>query len=172
MRPPMEPLLGLLERLRQAGVEAALGGSGLLYAHGLVDRVNDWDLTTDAPPDRVLPALVGLTVEDRTGGHDFVTRARLVVLFGEQEIDLICQGAIRTEAGVTQIPTFVAGDYQGIPLGSMEVWAAFYWLMGRMPKAGLALEHLRRHGADPARLARILREPLPSELRAQLDALQ
>lgn len=168
----MEPLVRLLDRLHAAGVEAALGGSGLLYAHGLVAQVNDWDLTTDAAPDQVREALAGLPYADKTGGREFATRARLVVQTDGREIDLICQAAMRTDGGITRFPTIITGEFQGIPLGSMEVWAAFYWLMGRMPKAELALAHLRRHGADGARLARMLREPLPAALRAALEALQ
>lgn len=172
MHPPMEPLRQVLHRLKAAGIEAAVGGSGLLFPHGLVDRVNDWDLTTDAEPHAVRAALAGLTYLDRTGGSGYVTRARLVVQMGGEEIDLICQGGVETEVGVTRFPTFIAGEYQGIPLGSMEVWAAFYWLIGRRPKAELALGWLERNGAHPARLQRVLQEPLPSELRGRLEALR
>lgn len=172
MHPPIEPLRQVLERLHAAGVEAALGGSGLLFAHGLVEQVHDWDLTTDAAPERVAESLTGLRYEDRTGNHGFETKARLVVHLDGQEIDVICRFAIRTEAGVAHLPTYVTGQYQGLPLGAVEVWAAAYWLMGRTQKAELALGHLEAHGADPARLERVLKEPLPGELRARLEALQ
>ncbi|WP_256369283.1 hypothetical protein [Thermaerobacter sp. FW80] len=33
-----------------------LGGSGLLASLGLIDRVRDWDLVTDAPVERVMAA--------------------------------------------------------------------------------------------------------------------
>jgi hypothetical protein len=49
--PPLEPLRAVLARLEAAGVPHALGGSGLLAALGLVERVNDWDVTCDADLD-------------------------------------------------------------------------------------------------------------------------
>lgn len=172
IHPPIEPLRSLLRRLEDASIEAALGGSGLLHALGLVERVNDWDLTTDAAPDLVRAALEGLPWEDRTGGQGYETAGRFVIQAGEHEIDLICRFAIAGEQGVCRLPTIVTGHWQGLPQGSLEVWAAAYWIMERTPKAELALGHLRRTGADPARLARMLQEPLPAPLRTALEGLR
>lgn len=172
IHPPKEPLIRLLERLQAAGIEAAVGGSGLLFPLGLVGKVNDWDLTTDGAPEQVRAALDGLSWEDRTGGFDYATAGRFVVFAGDMEIDLICRFAVAGEAGVVRLPTLVTGHWQGIPLGSLEVWAAAYWLIGRTQKAELALGHLRRHGADPVRLERMLQEPLPATLRAELESLR
>jgi len=167
IHPPMEPLRGLLARLQTAGVTAALGGSGLLFAHGLVDRVNDWDLTTNSPPDLVRAALTGLTWEDRTGGGNYQTGGRFVVLIDGMEIDIMARLAV---SGCS-LPSIVAGEWQGVPLDSLEVWAAVYWLIGRPAKAGLILEHLRKHGASRERLRLVLRLPLPLDLRIALEEL-
>lgn len=172
MHPPLAPLRDLLHRLEGAGIEAALGGSGLLYPLGLVERVNDWDLTTDANPDLVRAALESLPWEDRTGGHDYATAGRFVIHAGTDEIDLICRFAVAGEGGVCHLPTIVTGHWQGVPLGALEVWAAAYWLIGRPQKAEFVLTHLRRTGADPVRLSRILQEPLPAPLRTELEALR
>ncbi|MFZ5622765.1 MAG: hypothetical protein ACOY5W_17240 [Pseudomonadota bacterium] len=172
MHPPLEPLRLVLERLRQGGVQAALGGSGLLFAHGLVERVNDWDLTTDAPPEQIRPAILPLDWEDRTGGQDYATAGRFVIRQDGIEIDVMSRFAIATEGGVCRLPTLVAGTWQGVECGSLEVWAAAYWLMGRTPKAERTLAHLRRHGASPERLERILQEPLPASLRVALESLR
>lgn len=55
--------------LLRAGVRCALGGSGLLLSLGLVDRVGDWDLTTDAPLERVEAALQGWQAARVAGGR-------------------------------------------------------------------------------------------------------
>jgi len=56
--------------LQDHGADAALGGSGLLAALGLVDAVRDWDVTTDADPAVVEAALqsIGATYDIQTGG--------------------------------------------------------------------------------------------------------
>ena len=46
--PPLAPLQRACARLAAAGIPHALGTSGLLYSMGLVDQVNDWDVTCDA----------------------------------------------------------------------------------------------------------------------------
>lgn len=172
MHPPIAPLRQLLGRLNAAGITAAVGGSGLLFPLGLVDKVRDWDLTTDADPAQVRRALEGLSWEDRTGNHGFETAGRFVVRQDGEELDVISRMAIRTESGVVYMPTYVTGQWDGIPLGSLEVWAAAYWVMGRTEKADLALGYLRRHGADRVRLECVLQEPLPTALREQLEALR
>ncbi len=165
--PPIEPLRQVLDRLKAHDITAALGGSGLLHAHGLVDRVNDWDLTTDAAPATVAAALDGLSYEDRTGGGNYRTAGRFVIHADGLEIDLICGFAVNGCA----LPTLVTGEWQGIPLGSLEVWAAAYWLIDRPAKAELVLAHLHRHGTNRERLQRVMREPLPLLLRVALEEL-
>jgi hypothetical protein len=45
--PPFQVVSQVLAALRRHGAEAAIGGSGLLAALGLVDQVRDWDVTTE-----------------------------------------------------------------------------------------------------------------------------
>lgn len=172
IHPPVEPVVTVVRRLQTAGVEVALGGSGLLAAHGLVDRVRDWDLTTDAPATLVEPLMQGLDYVDGTDPVRFRTERRLVVRAGGIDVDLICRFAIQGELGTCRMPTLVTGEWQGLPLGSLEVWAAAYWMMGRRPKAELVLAHLAAAGADAGRLERVLAEPLPPDLRERLERIR
>ena len=176
--PPLAPLRAVLGALDVAGIEAALGGSGLLHALGLVDAVRDWDLTTDVPLGSVAAALAasGLPWADaalRDG--PYATAYRLLVNPGGGEVDVDVMGrfAVRPAAGAPpcHLPTVVRGWWHGVPLGSPEVWAVAYRLMGRHPKAELLLGHLRRHGADPAIVRRLLAEPLPAPIRDDLTDL-
>lgn len=68
-KPDPQELLPLVRVLLRAGVRCALGGSGLLLSLGLVDRVGDWDLTTDAPLERVEAALQGWQAARVAGGR-------------------------------------------------------------------------------------------------------
>jgi hypothetical protein len=55
--PDTEVVQGVLRSLRDSGLVAAVGGSGLLAALGLIDHVRDWDVTTDGPSTVVEAAL-------------------------------------------------------------------------------------------------------------------
>ncbi|RZT64080.1 hypothetical protein EV140_0317 [Microcella alkaliphila] len=46
--PPLEPVRTLQAALISGGVPCVVGGSALLAARGLIERVNDWDLVVDA----------------------------------------------------------------------------------------------------------------------------
>ena len=69
--PPLAPLRGILARLERAGLAHALGASGLLAALGLVERVNDWDVTVDAPIDDLAAVFEGrsFTRHGNSGCH-------------------------------------------------------------------------------------------------------
>lgn len=166
--PPFEPLLEVASILRQAGVDFALGGSGLLHALGLADRSGDWDLTTDADLGAVRRLFAGLPheVHGPSGVH-----ADSKLRFSSGVVELIVGMAFRTPAGVCRVPTVSAGEWRGVPLASPEAWVVAYSLLGREEKAGLLLGHLRSRGADPAAIARLLREPLPAALASSLRAL-
>lgn len=168
----LQSLHFVLDRLQSAGLIAALGGSGLLYAHGLVADCHDWDLTTDAAPEAVAAGLGDLPWQDRTSRDGrFATACRFVVQVDGEEIDLMSRFAIPTEAGVCSIPTRVDDQWQGVPLGSLEAWAVAYRLMGRHAKADMVLRHLAQAGAEAEVIRSLLAQPLPATLRAELARL-
>ncbi|WP_020669157.1 hypothetical protein [Amycolatopsis nigrescens] len=136
--PPMTGVRAVLAAVHARGLVAAVGGSGLLAALGLVSRVHDWDVTTDAPVDQVSSALTaaGLAFTPaavRDGAY--ATRERFVLPDGP--VDLLVGFALRTENGVVEFPTRVTGHWRGLPLADPEVWANAYRHLGRPEKAAL-----------------------------------
>jgi hypothetical protein len=124
--PPFDCLYLVSSHLSASGIEHALGGSGLMHALGLEERVCDWDITTDAPPETVHAALRDLapTLHGNSGIH----ADHKVVCF-EGAVEVICRFAFFAPGGLVRIPTIVTGMWRGIPLGSPEAWAVAYLLM-------------------------------------------
>ncbi|MGE5673726.1 MAG: hypothetical protein ACM3XM_07540 [Mycobacterium leprae] len=169
MIPALSPLLTVADALRRAGIPFALGGSGLLHSLGLVSEVHDWDLTTDSPLPVVAAALGDLPwVRAAHGEQRYATDYRLAIAVAGVSIDLMGSFAIRTEAGVCHLPTIPVSTWEGVPVGSPEVWAVAYRLMGRSPKADLLSAYLRQRGADRQVVARLLQEPLPADVREEV----
>ncbi len=173
--PPLAPLASALARLREAGIPHALGASGLCASLGLVDTVNDWDVTCEADLD-TLAALFADQPHERFGNSGCHADHKLNLEGGG--IELIARFAFFVEGGVVRIPTIVTGEWNGVPVGSPAAWAAAYWLMGelegserRRARAELLFAHLERRGADGETLRVLLAEPLPAALAARLEAL-
>ncbi len=167
--PPIELLADASRRLAAAGLTHALGASGLLHAHGLIDHVGDWDVTVAAGRDVVEPLVADLA--PRFAGSSGVHADSKLMLHGGA-VELILDFAFVTDGGVARMPTIVAGHWQGIPLGALEVWAAAYVLLGRAAKADLVFARLAETGADGATLAQLAAQPLPAALAARLSALR
>jgi hypothetical protein len=166
--PPFALLEDVARRFDAAELELSLGGSGLLYAHGLATHVGDWDVTTDEPLPRVRAALKGLApvYHGNSGVH---ADEKLVVHDGAVEV--IVGFAFRLRRAVVRVPTFVHGSWRGVPLGSLEAWAVAYTLMDRPERAETCFAALARRGADPGAIERLRGEPLPPELSARLAGL-
>lgn len=173
--PPLPPLHAVSARLARAGLTHALGGSGLLAALGLVDAVNDWDVTVEASPAELEGLFAGhaFAMHGNSGCH-----ADHKLSFEGQPIELIARFAFFAPEGIVRIPTVVTGRWQGVPLGSPVGWAAAYALMGelenvprRRERAERLFEWLERHGADRAGRDALLAQPLPADLRARIAAL-
>lgn len=84
--PPLEPLRLVTSRLDAAGIEWAVGGSGLLASLGLVERVNDWDLQVEcsAEPLQFLFATLPHSFHGHGGCH-----ADWKLSFDEQRTEVI-----------------------------------------------------------------------------------
>jgi hypothetical protein len=166
--PPLAPLGDVVARLRAAGIDVALGGSGLLAALGLETTVRDWDLTTDAAQDDVAATLASLSpvLVGSSGIH-----ADSKVMLPALDLEVICRFAFVAGEGVIRIPTIATGTWNGVPLGSPEAWAVAYTLLGREPKAERLFRLLAMRGADEVTVERLMREPLPPALRARLRRL-
>ncbi|WP_155891947.1 hypothetical protein [Conexibacter woesei] len=132
--PPLSGVRAAVAALESAGLEVALGGSGLLAAHGLVERVNDWDLTTDAPVDAVLEALFAAELPvfaARDGAPDEAPHASRALFSLRGSVDLIVGFALLDSDGTRiPLPTRVTGHWNTLPLGDLAVWRQAYTLLG------------------------------------------
>lgn len=117
---------------------AAAGGSGLLAALGLIDRVRDWHVTTDAPTQTVQAALsaTGLPVAPASAGQgSFATRARFAVRGVGHDVDVLVGFSLRDRGQVFPLPTRVTRTWRGLPIADPMVWLRAYRLLGRHDRA-------------------------------------
>jgi hypothetical protein len=133
--PNKNALIEVAKRLRQNNIQFALGGSGLMSFFGCRTEVHDWDLTTDAPSDKTEAALAGLTYIRIEPSGIFATKYLFKITLMNTHIDLMGGFAIKTNGGVFQVPTIVTANWDGIPVGSPEVWLKVYEILGRIEKA-------------------------------------
>ncbi len=164
--------------LPKSALSISVGGSALLASLGPVDRVNDWDVQVEADPVQLqwLFASVPHTFHGHGGCH-----ADWKLEFLPERTELIPRFAFYAPGGVVRIPLHVSGHWRGLRIASPEGWACAYWLMGRFDapssrairaeRAELLFGHLAHRGADPARIAELLAEPLPEPLAERLRAL-
>ncbi|OWR31410.1 hypothetical protein CDO73_06680 [Saccharibacillus sp. O23] len=172
MQGKMDALRAVAMRLERAGVEYAIGGSGMLLGLGLAEAVRDWDLMTDAPEAEVRAALSDLEVTSDSGTSElYGSGSKLTVEGLEPEVEVIVGFAIRSGREICRLPALSGGVRRGLRIASPEVWFAAYALMGRTEKAALLETYLRERGADAAAVARLREEPLPPELAQRLDLL-
>ena len=176
--PPIEPLRSITARLDRAGIEWAVGASGLLASLGLVDQVNDWDIQVEADPEALRALYADLPHEFHGHGG---CHADWKLSFGEARTEVIPRFAFFVPAGVVHVRLAVSRHWRGLPIASPEGWACAYALMGeldepslrarRAERAELLFAWLERTVADRARLEAMLKEPLPAALAERLRAL-
>lgn len=142
-------LVLLARRFAAQGIRFQLGGSGLLFARGRVDRVGDLDLVFPAAARTGVEAvLVGdggaLPRFDAPQEPGFVSAWRCRYDLHGQELDM--SGAITLEIEGRRVPLpFTAGgvwDLDGvhIPLAPVEQWMLIYRL--HKPERALLFEDL------------------------------
>ena len=130
--------LGVIaDRLRHSGVQFTLGGSCLLFAHGLIDDFDDVDLLTEDKEDKVLIALKGIQVRKVPETGIYSSEFFYEFEYGGCEFDLLGSFDIQGAAGKQRIHSVAMGTWNGIPLGSLKVWRKAYELMGRPDKVDL-----------------------------------
>ncbi|MEB5481034.1 hypothetical protein P8825_15815 [Shouchella clausii] len=164
----IDALFTVASKLKANQIAFSLGGSGLLYALGLTETVNDWDIMTNANKNAVEQALFPIKTFEtgQTGDNLFVSGYKLFVEKNGQEVEIIGDFALRSEVDICRIPADAAFHWQGIPVGSPEAWLVAYVLMGRDKKAAMLESYLQIHGANPAMLERLKQQPLGDKLKA------
>lgn len=172
MKPDTTNLLAVTERLQHEGIPYALGGSGLLHSLGLTAAVRDWDIMTDAPKEQVMKALENLTVQEaRSGDYPFGSKYKLVVQSENPQVEILGSFSIHSDKGLCQLPAVPVSLWQGIHVGSPEVWYVAYALMNRKDKSDLLLHYLKEKEANKEILQRLVNEPLPDELIEVISSL-
>ncbi|WP_334077578.1 hypothetical protein [Paenibacillus sanfengchensis] len=68
-------LFPIVEKLEEHRIKYALGGSGLMHFLGLIDSVNDWDITVACPKDTLLKAISGYEWIEQTSGDGLQQQA-------------------------------------------------------------------------------------------------
>ena len=138
--PGLEALEAICRRLSAAGIEHALGGSGLLAAHGFPIRCRDWDLLTEAPLDSIKDALSGLELRILGSSPAYPSDYLVQLAAGERCVEIIGRFAIRTPTGLVRIPTRVAGHRGAVPLCDPRDWLRAYRAMARVDESGRAVD--------------------------------
>ncbi len=142
--PPLPVVEAVLGAIHRQGAVAAVGGSGLLAALGLIDRVRDWDVTTDAQTMTVEAALQahGLPAAPAPVGEGrYATRARFVIRDLDHNVEVLVGFALRDSKGnVVPLPTRVTRTWRGLPIADPDVWLKAYRLLQRHDWADL-LQH-------------------------------
>lgn len=142
----------VVSALEAGGLTAALGGSGLLVALGLVTTAADWDVTVDDDPDAVRRALraAGLNVTAAPAGDGrFGTRARFVLEEPSERVEVLVAFAVRVGGRRVAIPTRVSQTWRGLPIGDPSAWAVAYRLLGRIREADLLEAYTESRPSPP-----------------------
>lgn len=165
-------LAAVTEKLEQSGISYSLGGSGLMLSLGLTNAVGDWDVMVEASKDRVLHALQRDQIEERrSGDYPFGTKYKLVIQGHGPQVEIIGGLSIYTNKGLCKLPSIPSSIWNGIQVGSPEVWYAAYALMNRMEKAAVLLAYLKKAGANKEILNNLMNEPLPDEIMGEIRSL-
>jgi DNA-3-methyladenine glycosylase I len=166
--------------LEAAGILWAVGGSAMLYRHGIVDDFHDLDLVVGAQDaqkaDAVLSALG--TVQEKAPSDTFASDFYRSYEIEGVEVDAMA-GMVIISDGRPCRYLFDEDSITGrwpvngvhIPLAALEDWYILYLLMGRAEKAERIRGHLERHGVwHPALLARML-PGMPDTIRELVNSL-
>jgi hypothetical protein len=130
-----ESLETVVSRLRSSGIDFVIGGSGMMNLLGAQDRFDDWDVMTDASPDKVRAALQGLTYTEPGPKAPFDSDAFFEVTVGEEKVDVICGFSLVVDGERVRFPAVVASVRQGLPLPDPRVWTRIYEALGQDEKA-------------------------------------
>lgn len=175
-----DALLRIAEVLNSNAVDWGLGGSSMLWFHGLIDCPNDIDLLVaehDALRTHELLSPLGM-YEELQPKEPFCTKYFTHYTIFGAEVDVIGLLGIRHAEGVYRLDWRRDADTRveqlegvSVPLTPLEDWFVLYLLMpGRGGKADLIEACLKRQGIRRDRLEAALWQPLPAEVRARVLA--
>jgi hypothetical protein len=151
----MPDLKLIADRLEANEIIYALGGSGLLYSLGLIEAVNDWDITVECSRNELVQILNEFEwMEQNSGDYPFASKYRIQV--PQFKIDFIGFFSLHSNSGIINLPVKQSTRWNGIKMGSPEVWYAAYKLMNRENKASLLYNYLKTNGANSEIIKQLL----------------
>lgn len=130
-----ESLETVVSRLRSNGIDFVIGGSGMMNLLGARDQFDNWDVMTDAAPDKVRTALAGLTFSEPVPQPPFDSDAFFEVTVGTEKVDVICGFSLVVGSEKVRFPALVASVRQGLPLPDPRMWVRIYEALGQDEKA-------------------------------------
>ncbi len=176
-----DTLVHIAKVLNAAGILWGLGGSQLLYQHGLITHPRDIDImVAKSDIEKADAALSGLGKKlfwEMTAPYE--TYRFLEYIIASDEVDVMCGFSIRHSQGLYS-HTFDAASVSGfsciggvsVPLMALEDWYVLYQLIpDREAKVLLIENHLIKGVLNRPLLSRALDGSLPSETRARINAL-
>lgn len=76
----IKDLQEIAEKLNHNQIPYSLGGSGLLFYLGLIDKVNDWDIVVECPKEKLIEVLDDLPwTELKSGDFPYASEFRIHV---------------------------------------------------------------------------------------------
>lgn len=138
--PRTDVVARVVAALRVEGLPVAVGGSAVLASLGLVDRVRDWDVTTEGDDLAVCRALdaAGSPWEFVPGAErPYATAGRYLVQAGDHQVDVLVGFAAWDGDQVVTFPVRATGSWLDLPIADPAVWALAYRLIGRAERAEL-----------------------------------
>lgn len=138
----IKDLHGIAEKLNQSQIQYSLGGSGLLFYLGLIDKVNDWDIVVECPKEKLIEVLDDLPWSElKSGDYPYASEFRIHI--PSLHIDFIGSLALQNTKGTVKFPIENAAIWHGVQVSYPEIWCVAYQMMGREHKADLLLNYLK-----------------------------
>ncbi len=151
----LKVLSEIAERLNQAGITWALGGSAMLYLNHISEEFHDLDLMMmEADADAAKNILLGMgTLLQSKPNEHYYSASFLEFVIMDTDVDVMA-GFHIIKDGVDHDCSLAAEDIsqevmihgQRIPLHSVEMWKNYYELMDRPAKVKLIEEKTYNFG--------------------------
>lgn len=147
----LETLVKIAKIINERGYTWAIGGSCMMYLHGIVDSFHDIDIMVsieDAESSKQELLKLG-TLEKSTPGM-YATKHFYEFVIDNVDIDVMAGFAIIKDNMLydcsfikENIDMIKVIDGVDIPLESLEKWKRYYYLMGRENKVNLIKHYLQ-----------------------------
>jgi len=177
-----DALFEVISNFNQTGIRYALGGSALLYYHGITDTVHDLDFIihpSDIEKANVCMKKVGIAIA-ASKKFQYGTRHYKKYLVDGVEVDLmadliIFHGVYSFEHHFDSsdlIQTFTVRG-ESVKLGNLEDWYLIYLFIGSREDKVKALEkHFIEQGdLNKTKMDQILNGDLPEDIRKRITNL-